>query len=1158
MEANDSLTLLRRSQAHIAPEVQPTKFSSLLATEILTTLEDVLVKSDETISSEREDLNLTFAESSEHKSVNEKKSRDLDDVHITPLAKILVEQAVAAVAKKLGISVNIGKQTTLSSQHHIPIKKSSGNIKALKDIDSKTPATVLTLSVLEAAAKQTGTSLNQLVHAESQDKSSSRKFSKTKKSSLEKAEDAYGSSSKIKTRKSSEGKGGVIKHAITSKEKSLSKSKRGPQTVSKPSKDIKSKQPMPATPGSASLSESCNVGKEIPDSVARLSTDRSISSPHLIGGQSTTPQMQEKGKIKKDQDKSAEDLIGQLQKQDSGQTIQELQGKDIELKKSGQSTQEVQEDQDIAKKDSEQPIPQFPEQGEITKEPGQTMEQLQEQDKADVPKSQLQETEEEKMQKDEQVSMQKRSSFFSRVSSFLLSKRGSSKSDKSSKSEQETKQPESDVGDDVSQEKQDDIQKRSITPLNMSKSEQGKVELFEPLKNISSPEVAHPSVSEKENNVIRMTTSSSQLINQLVRDEVSRILYKARVEYAEEIGVQIQHKGRQVTSNTKAIEGIIHEQLSKILVEEKGKSSETMQNDAKAMDEIVHKLSSKILLGEKGKPSETMQTDTEAMSDTKIIETVVNEQIQKVLLGNNLKSGVPQPKGVSERSDGVVLKQSTPAFAAIACAYASEMNVNVCDIKPQATEIKGKKSSERMEEVQTQHPIHLAILKKIASKIEKEEEIKNRKGLEEYKRSMASMLKLDFEEKMNTDFLDSVAERYKYSLRKDSKKCRELTDVEDVLKNNLITAINLIREGIMPNPQLLDLIGAVVASYLIAHTMLPLAEDVSSEHSSFVQYKGMQVGTWLSTPVLIDTLIAEILYNVKQHLRVGTFNAVHVIMAVYGMHKNSLEIVERKEAEELSRQQMDTSAETSEEEEELIAINEVGQEANEDVDFVPMYGDHPLGLGKEEASSALVALSVKDPSEIFSGTDAVERNSFVSLVRPDVSKLKTFTDADQSVTEEAARRHLSAVSMQFKKRSEAKFSPTAQAAMKGSINYEKLRRGSMPVMGSKKDIEEAAEQTDDSDEEDRTEKENLRRKLKSQSMAMGMRINTVSKITDPVLQAAAKRFQPKSTSRHKQTESDESVGKEAMEREHLVSATNSKSSNESAYLQGAQGYQVRK
>ena len=411
MEANDSLTLLRRSQAHIAPEVQPTKFSSLLATEILTTLEDVLVKSDETISSEREDLNLTFAESSEPKSVNEKKSRDLDDVHITPLAKILVEQAVAAVAKKLGISVNIGKQAALSSQHHIPIKKSSGNIKALKDIDSKTPATVLTLSVLEAAAKQTGTSLNQLAHAESQDKSSSRKVSKTKKSSLEKAEDAYGSSSKIKTRKSSEGKGGVIKHAITSKEKSLSKSKRGPQTVSKPSKDIKSKQEMPATPGSASLSESCNVGKEIPDSVARLSTDRSISSPHLIGGQSTTPQMQEKGKIKKGQDKSAEDLRGQLQKQDnetkdlgqpitelkdevpkdSGQTIQELQGKDKEPKKSGQSTQEVQEDQDIAKKDSEQPIPQFPEQGEITKEPGHTI--------GRIPKSQLQETEEEKSKK---------------------------------------------------------------------------------------------------------------------------------------------------------------------------------------------------------------------------------------------------------------------------------------------------------------------------------------------------------------------------------------------------------------------------------------------------------------------------------------------------------------------------------------------------------------------------------------------------------------------------------------------------------------------------------------------------------------------------------------------------------------------------------------
>ena len=622
-------------------------------------------------------------------------------------------------------------------------------------------------------------------------------------------------------------------------------------------------------------------------------------------------------------------------------------------------------------------------------------------------------------------------------------------------------------------------------------------------------------------------------------------------------------KSREALQNdAKAAEEIVQKESSKNLLGEKAKSREVLQTDPKAAEEIVQKQSSKILVGERAKSGETMQTHAEALSDTKIIEIVVNEQIQKLLLGSNTKAGVPQPKGISDGSDGVILKQSTPAFAAIANAYASEMNVNVCDIKSQTSEAKGNKFP--TEEVPTQHPIHLAILKKIASKIEKEEEIRNRKGLEEYRKSMASMLTLDFENKMTTDFLESVAERYKYSLRKDAKKCRELTDVEDVLKNNLLTAINLIREGIMPNPQLLDLIGAVVASYLIAHTMLPLAEDVSSEHSSFAQYKGMEVGTWLSTPVLIDTLIAEILDNVKQHLRVGTFNAVHVIMAVYGMHKNSLEIVEKKEAEEL-RSQTDTSAETSEEEEELIVVNEIGQEVGDDVEFVPMYGDHPLGLGKEEASSALVALSVKDPSEIFSGTDAVERNSFVSLVRPDVSKLKTFTDADQSVTEEAARRHLSAVSMQFKKRSEAKFSPTAQAAMRGSINYEKLRRGSMPVMGSKKGIEEETDDSDE-DEEDRAERENLRRKLRSQSMAMGMGINAVSKITDPLLQAAGKRIQPKSISRQWPTESDESVGKEAEgmdgkeaeETDHLVSSTKSKSSSEISNVQVVQGYQVCK
>ena len=81
------------------------------------------------------------------------------------------------------------------------------------------------------------------------------------------------------------------------------------------------------------------------------------------------------------------------------------------------------------------------------------------------------------------------------------------------------------------------------------------------------------------------------------------------------------------------------------------------------------------------------------------------------------------------------MKQSSHAFAAIANAYASEISVNVKDSGSHSkTKVEEKASSE--ERLQTQHPIHLAILKKIASKIEKEEKIKNKKGFENYRRVM--------------------------------------------------------------------------------------------------------------------------------------------------------------------------------------------------------------------------------------------------------------------------------------------------------------------------------------------------------------------------------------------------------------------------------------
>ena len=60
---------------------------------------------------------------------------------------------MATVAQKLGIDVQIERKVSDTAHHCVPKKKSIGTVKTLKDIDYKTPATVLMLAVLEAAAK---------------------------------------------------------------------------------------------------------------------------------------------------------------------------------------------------------------------------------------------------------------------------------------------------------------------------------------------------------------------------------------------------------------------------------------------------------------------------------------------------------------------------------------------------------------------------------------------------------------------------------------------------------------------------------------------------------------------------------------------------------------------------------------------------------------------------------------------------------------------------------------------------------------------------------------------------------------------------------------------------------------------------------------------
>ena len=1093
IEANDSLTLLRRSKMQMTAEVKPTKFASLLATEILATLQNVLVKAEDIIIQVKSDDAVppsgTSSETNEKKTSvgEENKSKDLYDLHVTPLAKILVEQAVVTIAEKLGITIPLKRQTSDTSQHNIPLKKNIGNIKSLKEIDLKTPATILTLAVLEAAAKQTGTPFDKSLHCQKQEAQTYKKFSQTKKTSLESAASTYGAASKrsghgrVKTVSSYgnrmmpnavsgnfspaaektfnklstptsrvqnwQSKGGVSKsmcgsNAVGSREFSkpnagyISKSKPSQQesVIEKKSEELTRKRDKQLLPGPGALSEIFHVDKELTGSLMRLGTDnRSVSSPQLTGDHAgcTTQHVQET---------DVRDEESGMENETLNETHVNVNNEDKALKRQRDHVESHDTDKicEGTTKDAENIKKTEPEQSELP---------------------------------------EKRSSFFSRVSSFLLSKRGFIKSDRSSSSDQEgTAILMEEVGRGFDKTVDDNAADTSTgekdiptTPLMPSKSEENKSKIMkiadEELSNrISSPQLTSSAKIQKDSTAKQKAVQirSSQVINQIVRDQINRIMYNSQIAYAKEMGVEIRCEDRKVISDTKVIGKIVCQQLSQVLQEGQ-------------MDDLDQK--------------KAVKQDSEKFSDKQIIESIVNEEICKVMLGLNLK-----PDKIGRAADeGIVLRQSTTAFAAIANAYASEMNVNN-DLGPQIEDEKDEHeiSSEERETSQTQHPIHLAILKKIASKIKKEQEIRTRKV---YSNDMPSILKLDLDDRVSVAFLQTVAERYTLSTRQNPEKCRNVTDAEEVLKLNMITAITLIREGVMPNSELTDLVSAVVASYLIAHSMLPLAEDTCLEHTSFSQYKGMEVGEGLTTPILIDILIAEILDNVKQHLQVGTFNAVHIIMAVYEMHRNSIEVVEKKKADAaLARQPPATFVEFGSEDEESTAVDEA---AEEDVDFVPMYGDHPLGLSKEEASSALVALSVKNPGQIDSGTDAAERNSFLSLVKPDVSKLQTISHANDTVTEESARRHLSAVSLQFKKRSEPKFSLAVHAPMKGVMNYEKLRRGSMPVMGSRKEADHLSEGSDGEDVEDEEDRNKCR--LRSRSIAIGMQKDEVTNINDPAL-----------------------------------------------------------
>ncbi len=220
MVGHDSLTLLHEKQpsdprprtpeptesneGKIKPDPKPTKFASLLAGEILTTLENVLhreigkppISVDEaekqlTDLVEGLDAGLLGAKTLPDDSDKENAPKlDPSDLQVTPLAKILVEKAVVSVASKLGVEVPPEQQVTVAPVH-IPARKNVGNLKSLKPSSDKTPATALMLAILEAAAKQTGTPF----HTPASDPGTEAKQPQppsARKASQEKAKSTYG------------------------------------------------------------------------------------------------------------------------------------------------------------------------------------------------------------------------------------------------------------------------------------------------------------------------------------------------------------------------------------------------------------------------------------------------------------------------------------------------------------------------------------------------------------------------------------------------------------------------------------------------------------------------------------------------------------------------------------------------------------------------------------------------------------------------------------------------------------------------------------------------------------------------------------------------------------------------------------------------------
>ena len=215
---------------------------------------------------------------------------------------------------------------------------------------------------------------------------------------------------------------------------------------------------------------------------------------------------------------------------------------------------------------------------------------------------------------------------------------------------------------------------------------------------------------------------------------------------------------------------------------------------------------------------------------------------------------------------------------------------------------------------------------------------------------------------------------------------------EDILKETLVTVINLLREGTMPDPELTELISAVVASYLIAHSLLPLAPDNSREQFLYSRYKTMEIGTFLSTPLLIDVLIAEILTHVKEHVEEGTFNAVPILMAVHNMHRDSTELVVKHDAETCtSPPALDVSVNARKQGEDLRANRKQDQDKQESQVVnernrvsSAVRGNRPFS--KEEASLSVLP-STSKPEKATVGTSPLEKDASVRSVKYDTSSL---------------------------------------------------------------------------------------------------------------------------------------------------------------------------